>query len=321
MRYLLALLLLFVPTISFADTADYLDRRAMAWIKSPPPIANVACALSCHTTFPYLLSRGHLGTPLPEVRKAFEARLPAMMAGTAMPFYGARGSARARESHSTEAVLTAIALLFDDKAAGRTPSATTRQAIDHAWSLQRPDGGFEWLDFDIEPWESSDDWGSAMAFLLVEHLPCKSFRGKHLGEFLRKRLSSERLPMRLHDRATLLWTTRGNALLDAKERSAIADALVATQQKDGGFTMTTIDGKKSTVQTDAYATALGVLALCGEPNRKPNVERGLAWLRDHRAADGSYPAGSKEHGTRRAASFATDAATAYATLAIATCKV
>jgi hypothetical protein len=316
---LLVLLVLCSASIASADpTAHYLDHRAVAWIKSPPPIANVACAISCHTTLPYLLARRHLGTPLPEIRAAFEARLPSMIARTATPYYGEPNTRRARQSHSTEAVLTAVALLMDDRAAGESPTKTTRTAIDHAWSMQRRDGGFDWLDFDIEPWESSEDWGNAMAVSLVAHAPTSDHRERLFG-FLRKRLGSERLPMRLHDRATLLWISRGTDLLDARRQTAIADALVRTQQKDGGFAMRTIDRGTVATTSDAYATALGVLALCGDSKRIKEVGRGLAWLREHRADDGSYPARSKDHGTVRARGYATDAATAYATLAIATC--
>lgn len=310
MRLLVVALLLVASTAS-ADTADYLDRRAAAWVRSPPKIANVACAISCHTTLPYLLARRHLGTPRPEIRAAFEARIPSMIARTATPYYGARGSHRALESHATEAVLTAVALLADDRG---TPTKLTRTAIDHAWSLQRRDGGFDWLDFDIEPWESSEDWGSAMAVRLVDH--ATGDRRARLFDFLRKRLPA----MRLHDRATLLWTSRGTDLLDDKGRTQIADDLARTQQSDGGFTMRTMEGTKAMIRSDAYATALGVLALCGDAARTKEVSRALTWLREHRAADGSFPAYSKQHGTARAARFATDAATAYATLALA-CKV
>src|SRR6185369_10106784 len=60
--------------------AGYLDQRAASWLGSPPPISNVPCAMSCHTTFPYVVVRATLApfamTPAAgEARARFEARV------------------------------------------------------------------------------------------------------------------------------------------------------------------------------------------------------------------------------------------------------
>ena len=59
--------------------AGYLDRRADDWLASPPRIANVRCALSCHTTFPTLLARTALaGEELPAARSDLDLRILAV---------------------------------------------------------------------------------------------------------------------------------------------------------------------------------------------------------------------------------------------------
>jgi squalene-hopene/tetraprenyl-beta-curcumene cyclase len=316
MKLVLALVLSCVATTAFADTtADYLDKRANAWVKSPPPIANVACALSCHTTFPYLLSRRHLGAPDARIRAAFEARVPAMIAKTAVPFYGKNNDARTRQSHSTEAVLTAIALTWDDGLANNQ-SKIAREAVDHMWRMQRADGGFDWLNFGIDPWESSEDWGAAMALTLVEPVK-KTAQQTKLLEFVRKRVASGKMSM--HDRVTALWTGRLVGLLDDKGRDKLAADLMKTRNSDGGFSLSRwVLGTQQ--KSDAYATALAVLALCEDEAQTEAANKGLEWLRNNRAADGSYPGRSVRSTTARAKGYATDAATAYATLALATCR-
>ena len=43
-----------------ARAAGYLELRSASWLESPPDIANVKCAMSCHTTFSYLMARATL---------------------------------------------------------------------------------------------------------------------------------------------------------------------------------------------------------------------------------------------------------------------
>src|SRR6185369_4054271 len=91
---------------------SYLDKRSASWLASPPPISNVSCAMSCHTTFPYVMARSSLApfakTPAAdEARARFEARVAEAAAGTAVPFYGSDGDDKGKQSHATEAVLNA----------------------------------------------------------------------------------------------------------------------------------------------------------------------------------------------------------------------
>jgi hypothetical protein len=213
--------------------AGYLDGRAASWLASPPPIANVACAMSCHTTFPYVMARSALApfakTPsADEARRRFEARVTEAVAGTADP----------------------------------------------------------------------------------------------VG-YVQKRLGS----MVLHDRAMVLWASgKLTTLLEPDQAAAIAADLERTQLEDGGFSLgawgqgaLAQDGAK---ESDGYATAVAVLALCsGTPDgtERPDVRRGLSWLAQNQAEDGSWSGRSVNADTAQVEGFMTDAATAYASLALTTC--
>jgi hypothetical protein len=132
--------------------------------------------------------------------------------------------------------------------------------------------------------------------------------------------------MKQHDRATLLWIARTYDLflspaLTKDQTAALSAELIKTQRPDGGFSLAIWLGRTAT-QSDGYATALGVLALCdGAPGkRRPEVLHALDWLAAHRATNGSYPSPAYGSSSSRANGFATDAATAYAMSALDTCK-
>lgn len=312
--------------------ASYLDGRAKAWLASPPPVANIACTMSCHTTFSVVMSRSALGdAKLPAAdaaRKSFEARVTEGIAGTATPFYGKDAQAKVKESHATEAVLNAAALSLDDLGSGRALSASTKSALDRMWSLQRADGAWDWLEFSLEPWETRNDWGAAMAALVAGSVPASTSTAQAAGTtkvigYLKKRLTA----MAMHDRITVLWASGAlKGLLDEEQSASIVAELVATQRDDGGFAIGAWgkgDLADSKATSDGYATALGALALCrGTTDGAKGAEarKALTWLAKSQAADGSWPGRSLNSESARAKGFMTDAATSYASLAIATCS-
>lgn len=305
-----------------SNAASYLDARVAEWMKAPPPVANVACTLSCHTSFASLIARKHLDAVMPATdaaRTAIEERVRAAVRDDATPFYGTAGSSRARQSRGTESVLNATALILDDRG---TQSEIATTAIAQMWSTQRSDGGWDWLDFGLKPWEAGEDWGLAMAALAAGNAPDASRvdNVKRLARLVERRLGSTRLPVSLHDRAALLWASGSlRELLPRKAIPNIASAIAATQRADGGFSWMQHDEP-----SDGYSTALAVLALChgtADGNQREDVRRGLEWLLTHQRRDGSWPGRSTRDGASdRAQTFATDAATGYAVLALATCK-
>lgn len=308
--------------------AQYMEGRADNWLTSPPKVSNIGCAMSCHTTYPYTLARhaltADIATPKAALaRQRFEGRVAEGTGAT--PFYGSNADAKTKESLATEALLNATALSLDDLWSKRPLSAASKAALDLMWTTQNAEGTWAWLEFNLEPWETRNDFGAAMAVLLLGSIPENTSSGQAAGSakllgYLRGRLPT----MALHDRATLLWTS--GYLKDsiaADQRGAIAAEVASKQLEDGGFSAGGWGKGTRAAQvagtSDGYATALAALALCREAGHEGAVQKGLQWLAQHQAEDGSWPGQSVNTTSTRAKTFMTDAATAYAVLALTQC--
>jgi hypothetical protein len=314
--------------------AGYLGPRSATWLASPPNIANVKCAMSCHTTFTYMMARSSLAAfaetdTADAVRTRFEARVTEQVAGTAVAFYGKNTDDKVKQSHATEAVLNAAALALDDIGAGKPLSASSKSALDQMWSQQRADGTWDWLEFGLEPWETRNDFGAAIAALVAGSVPAASTASQAAGTtklvgYVKKRLPS----MVLHDRAMVLYASgKLTTLIEPAQAEEIATELAATQLADGGFSLGAWGqgdlAAKVAKKSDGYATAVAVLALCtGMPEgaKRPDVKKALGWLATNQAADGSWPGQSVNDTTEQVKGFMTDAATSYASVAITNCK-
>lgn len=312
----------------------YLDKSTKSWLASPPKVANIACAMSCHTTFSYAAFAAAplraFGAPAQAdaARVKFEARVSENVAGTATPMYGSAQDSKTVESFATESVLNAAALALDDVGQGKGLSATSKTALDRMWAQQGTDGSWKWLEFGLEPWETRNDWGTAMAGMVAGSIPAGSTSAQAAGTaklvtYLKGRLTK----MAFHDRVTVLWvSSKLPTLLSAEEKQSIVAELTAKQRDDGGFALgmwgkgdLAADASKT---SDGYATALATLALCtGSAEGKTNAAglKSLSWLAKNQATDGSWPGQSVNSDTARAKGFMTDAATSYAVVAISTC--
>ena len=310
--------------------ASYLDGSTKKWLAGPPDVGqNTRCAMSCHTTAASLMASQLLGgiSSATDARSQFEERVGQLKAGTAIPFYGADGDAKTKQSAATESVLNAVTLGLDDLAKGGGLSATTKTALDVMWSKQSSDGSWAWLEFGLDPWETRNDWGTAMAALIAGSIPADSTSGQAAGITKIKSYVKANLgKMVLHDKIAVLWASGSlSGLLDESQADEIANAIVAKQHDDGSFALLSWgEGKlaKDSGASDGYATALAVLGLCkGTSNgmKRPEVISGLKWLAANQAADGSWPGRSVNSTAALQKGFMTDAATAYATIAISTC--
>ena len=336
------------PTWSAQAAAQYLDGRLDWWLHWPNAARDhdTTC-VSCHTAAPYALARPALRRMLGQRDLAAPERT--MIEGVVKrvtlwrevePFYPdqTRGLPKSSESRGTEAVLNALVLAARDAAAG-TLSADTRDAMAHMWALQFKagdlKGAWAWLNFHYEPWESNDGacYGAALAALAVGTAPGGYAASadiqeplKALGEYLQRHADHETL----FNRATILWAAAGlPTLLTPAQRDAIIDAAVSAQQNDGGWTLATLGAFKRTDGTpldsasDGYATGLVTLALrqSGSARASAAVTRGRVWLQEHQdPSTGMWRAASLNKQRDPASDvgkFMSDAATAYAVLALA----
>lgn len=317
-----------------AKAIVFLDGSSKSWLASPPKVANIDCAMSCHTTFAYTALAAAALRPAGATAQAdaartrFEARVDENTAGTAIPMYGKNTDTKTKESFATEAVLNATALALDDLNSGKALSAKAKTALDRMWAQQSADGSWAWLEFGLEPWETRNDWGTAMAGLVAASVPAGTSGAQAAGTtkligYLKGRLKS----MAFHDRVTTLWvSSKLTGLLTDEEKQGIVDELTAKQKEDGGFALGTwgkgdlaADASKN---SDGYATALATLALCTASTEGKNNAaslKSLTWLATHQQSNGSWPGQSVNSDSTRAKGFMTDAATSYAVAAITTC--
>jgi squalene-hopene/tetraprenyl-beta-curcumene cyclase len=326
--------------------AKFLDDREtwwQEWQRAQKDHGTVC--ISCHTVVPYAMVRPELRRELGEAalttpEKTMLASVEKRVGDWAemVPFYSDEkyGAGKTAESHATEAVLNAVILASYDGSQGKV-RPITRKAFENAWALQETSGplagAWKWQDFHLGPWESAESGYQGAALLMVEavHLPGGFAREgstrEHLDrlrEYLRRNYAAEPVVNQLY----VLWASaREPGLLTGAEQKALLSALREKQQADGGFRTAGLDPRErmdhtaQPVTSDGYATGLVVLALeaVGTPRNDAMLRRSVAWLAEHQQKDGTWTAASlnKERDLKSdPALFMTDAATAYAALAL-----
>lgn len=330
--------------------AAYLDRRASWWMEWPKSARDhQTFCVSCHTAVPYALSRSALRKPLAETApSANERRLldnvtkRVRLWKEVEPFYSdaARGVYKTVESRGTESVLNALILASNDAQNGKL-SDDARSAFDNMWLQQQTTGDkkgtWQWLRFENEPWEAddSDFYGATLATIAIGAAP-GNYRAKAeiqnnlkmLGEYLNRECTAQTTI----NRAALLWASaKVPGLLESEKQKAIIAELLAKQQPDGGWSLSSLsgewkrhDGTPQEAKSDGYATGLITFALqqAGIPKENVQEKKALAWLAANQSkTEGNWPSSSlnnsKEHHlSPETALFMNDAATAFAVLAL-----
>jgi squalene-hopene/tetraprenyl-beta-curcumene cyclase len=336
--------------------AAYLDRRIgwwMGWANSARDQGTFC--FSCHTAVPYALARPKLSaalaqrTPSPEESKLIaDVRRRVRLWNETLPFYTDQryGTGKAAQSRGTEAVLSALMLAYDDAGSGRLSSDTVA-AFDHMWAEQlasgENQGAWSWLDFDLAPWEVPDAqyYGAALAALAVGVAP-ESYQSRpqiqdQLRQ-LRAYLVREYPVQSLHNRLVVLWaSTKLGGLLDNGERRSLIVEALRAQNQDGGWSLSrllTESSKRGALlrdpESDGYATGLVTLVLeqAAAPGAAAQVRRGRTWLvRNQDGHGGPWIRGREgfwvTHSLNKhrnpwsnVGRFMSDAATAYAVLAL-----
>jgi squalene-hopene/tetraprenyl-beta-curcumene cyclase len=333
--------------------AAYLDQRSSWWITWPKSARDhETFCVSCHTIAPFALSRSALRAalgekaPPPNQQKVLDNIVKRVrMWKEVEPFYADQtsGLPKTSESRGTEAILNALILSWNDAPLGKL-SADARLALDNMWALQLKGGdmrgSWAWLQFHNAPWEGdSQFYGTALAAIAVGVAPgdYQSEPGiqagvKMMRAWLQKGMDAQ-TPL---DRVVLLWaSSKLSGLLTDDQKKTIVEQTVAKQETDGGFSMSTMvgswkrrDNTPLDANSDGYATGLAAFALEQAQNSvaeaRPAAQRAVAWLSHHQIpADGRWAAFSlnkQRELESDAGRFMSDAATAYAVLALENMK-
>jgi len=294
--------------------AKYLDERMDLWFAKAKKLRtgqeNTAC-VSCHTVVPYALARpalrkaAGLSKPTPQEIKLLDQTARRVETyGSHEPFY----KGQEEQSRGTEAVLNLFILATENsREQRRVPSEPTRKALEELWKEQRADGAWNWLDFGLEPYESTDSvyYGAALAGMGVGSVPGYASSGEtntiaHL-EKLRAYLNEKYSEQNLYNKVwMLLASTKLNALLNHDQQEQLMKELERHQNSDGGWSLQKLgpwtwsktsspfkpEGKPDVPllwRSDGYATGLITYAAqqAGLAAHHSALRKTMYWLRTH----------------------------------------
>jgi len=337
------------PSASWSSkaAASYLDGRMSWWMTWPTAARDhETFCVSCHTAVPYAMARPALRAALAEsAPSAIERKLLDNVTKRVRlwkdlePFYSGktRGDPKTQESRGTESILNALILAGYDAQTGEL-SPDTRRALDNMWSQQlktgEAKGAWPWLQFHNSPWEGdSQYYGATLAAIALGTAPGNYRSVPEIQDgmqLLREYLVRERDSQVLINRVMLLWaSTQVDGLLTPARQKSIADEALSKQQADGGFSLSSFvgewkrrDATPLETKSDGYATGVVVFVLQQSGIRRdlPQLNRALNWLMlNQDKTEGrwlAYSLNKQRDLSSDAGRFMSDAATAYAVLAL-----
>ncbi len=286
----------------------FLDSAALTWTKKRK-------CFTCHTNYAYLLARpmiSHRVVAHQQVRTALET-----LVSERWQERGPRWDA--------EVVMSAAVLAHNDAATSQELHPATRAALDRMWTVQREDGGFDWLDCDWPPMESDDYYGATMALLAVGSAPdqyAASPAARKGMARLRKYLKANP-PDNLHHQIMLMWgASKIDGIMTNKQKRQTIEKLKSIQQADGGWSLPGLmpwkraDDSPQSAASDGYASGFVVYALrqANVPKADPHIQRGVAWLKGNQRASGRWFTRSLYKDNHH---FISHAGSAFAVMAIA----
>jgi squalene-hopene/tetraprenyl-beta-curcumene cyclase len=300
---------------SLTRAAQYLDRMAAFWMvkerAAPPHKHTFTSCGSCHANHGYLMARALLGnesqTPqVDETRRWFERRmedfdrLKEEERGMMLTRDGGRVGISALEF-----VGIATGLAFHDARTTGKLHPTTRKALGKMWALQDAKGNWQMLDhcgttgFPVV--EFDQQYAATLAALAASTAPegyAQTDEARAGLEKLRNYFKQHPDP-NLHHRTMLLWASlRTEGLMTAAERQATIKELLKLQRADGGWSTASLaPARWSNRRTgfvdpnsDGYGTAFVVYVLrqAGLPAARPEIVRGVQWLKSHQGESGCW---------------------------------
>jgi squalene-hopene/tetraprenyl-beta-curcumene cyclase len=297
---------------SLDRAAEFLDTASLHW-------QNKQGCFTCHTNYAYLYARPLLNAKAPAhgtIRQALEE-----MVTVRWQEKGPRWPA--------EVVASAAALAFNDAHTTGKLHPTTKTALDRMWTLQRPDGGWDWIKCNWPPMENDDHYGVTLAALAVGVAPedyAKSEVAQNGLAQLRAYLTKNP-PQNLHHRAMTLWAaTYVKELMADDACQATIKELRAKQRPDGGWNSASFgqwkraDKKEQDFETsDGYATGFTIYVLrrAGVPAADPAIQKGLGWLLANQRESGRWFTRSLNRDNKH---YLSHAGSAFAVMALASCQ-
>jgi squalene-hopene/tetraprenyl-beta-curcumene cyclase len=348
-----------------AAAAAYLDARMDLWFANGTKLktgdSQTAC-VSCHAGLAYAISRPvlrrvmHVDTPSTQEAKLIDDTTRRVETYNTHQVLYDFNERRQIESRGTEAVLNAVILTSADVAKNlREPSAPAKKALARMWETQRADGRWDWLEFGLEPWETTEavyHGATFAAFAAGTALGPPDAAATAGIARLRAYLSSNYQTQHLYNRTwALLASTRLKRVVTDAQRDALISDLVRAQRDDGGWSLESMGPWKWSktappvkspgdldaallTQSDGYATGLVVYTLtqAGVARDHAAIRKGIRWLETNqrtipvpdipgRAWHAHSLNYDREHGGEKGEPwrrlFMSDTATAFAILALA----
>jgi squalene-hopene/tetraprenyl-beta-curcumene cyclase len=230
----------------------------------------------------------------------------------------------------TDVVVTAVTLAINDARTTGKLQAQTRRALERIWTLQQPDGAWNWNKCQWPPLEHDDYYGAVYTALGVGMAPdgyAKSEKAK-AGLTKLRAYFAKTPPPDLHHRAMLLWASMYlDGLMTEKEQAATIKELRAAQRADGGWSLVSLgkwekrhDGSANdpNAASDGYGTGFVIYVLreAKAPANDAAVQRGVAWLKANQRESGRWF--TRSLNTDRA-HYVTNVGSCFAVLALQSC--
>ncbi|MCE9531490.1 MAG: terpene cyclase/mutase family protein [Planctomycetes bacterium] len=292
---------------------EYLDKLTRQWNKE------VGC-VTCHTTLSYFTSRPALkkdsNVAVDELRDFMEHRVANWK--TDKPLWDA------------EVLITAVSMAIHDANTTGKLQPQTRTALEKMWSLQRPNGAWNWLKAGTPPFEHDDYYGAVLVAVGVGLAPENYAADIGIKDEVAKlrQYLTKTPPPSLHHAAWLMWAeAKLGGVMTKEMRDQKIKELTKLQRPDGGWSLPSLGGWKGRdglpidqAASDGYGTGLAVFALrqAGVPSDNETIRKGVQWLKANQRESGSWFTGSL--GTRYRLNFMSHSGTAFAIMAIKACE-